>query len=242
MPKTRERYTSMNELLICCEWGERGVAQLAPLCDAVVIVDVLSFSTCVAVAVERGAEVLPYRFRDDSAEEYARERGALLAGPRSSQGYTLSPRSLLGLPAGARLVLPSPNGATLSLGTGATPTFAGCLRNAAAVARAAQACGPRVAVIPAGERWPDGSLRPGVEDQIGAGAIIHHMRGEKSPEAQVAEAAFLAARDRLAELLLQCASGRELAEKGFAPDVALAAELGCSAAAPVLRGGGYRAA
>ena len=36
---------------------------------------------------------------------------------------------------------------TLSLTTGATPTFTGCLRNARSVATAARACGPCVAVI-----------------------------------------------------------------------------------------------
>ena len=35
------------EFDIRCEWGEQGVARLAPISDAVIIVDIMSFSTCV---------------------------------------------------------------------------------------------------------------------------------------------------------------------------------------------------
>lgn len=215
--------------------------RLAPDCDAIVIVDVLSFSTCVAVAVEHGATIYPYSFKDATAAAYAHRHDALLAGNRGDGSYTLSPVSLLALPHGARLVLPSPNGATLSLLAGDTPTFAGCLRNTAAVARAALALGPRVSVIPAGERWHDGSLRPAIEDLIGAGAIIHELGGARSPEAWLAEQAFLAARGRLPALLADCSSGRELANIGFGGDVALAAELDMSRSAPRLYDGAYTA-
>ena len=102
---------------------------------------------------------------------FAASHDARVAGMRDdTSAYSLSPHSLLAIPPGTRLVLPSPNGSTLSLTTGATPTFAGCLRNARAVAEAAHRIGPRVAVIAAGERWrDDGSLRPCFEDQAGAG-------------------------------------------------------------------------
>ena len=118
---------TQSEFDVRCEWGLHGVELLAAVSDLVVIVDVLSFSTCVDIATANGAAVLPYRFNDDSARDYAQARGALLAGPRGSASeYSLSPTGLLDIPAGVRLVLPSPNGSTLSLATGATPTLAGC--------------------------------------------------------------------------------------------------------------------
>jgi 2-phosphosulfolactate phosphatase len=227
---------------IRCEWGLDGVERLAHGCDAAVIVDVLSFSTAVDVAVGRGASVYPYRWRDESAAAYARSLDALLAGSSRSEGYSLSPSSLLTLPWGARLVLPSPNGSTLSLATGAIPTFAGCLRNAQAVAEAAQEIGRRILVVPAGERWRDSdTLRPAFEDLVGAGAIIYHQQGTKSPEALLAEATFARFRDELADCLLRCSSGRELVERGFAADVELAAAFNVSRAAPMLLGGAYSA-
>src|SRR5580698_7967397 len=95
-----------------CEWGVAGVRRIAHA-DAIVIVDVLSFMTSVDVALGRGATVLPYRWRDDSAAEYARERNAVLAGKRTAGGFSLAPSSLVDAPRGLRLVLPSPNGSSL---------------------------------------------------------------------------------------------------------------------------------
>ncbi len=230
------------EYTVRCEWGAQGVAQLAPISDAVIIVDVLSFTTCVDIAVGRGATVYPYGFRNDSARTYAVAVGALLADHRrSAAGYTLSPASLLAIPAGTRIVLPSPNGSTLSVSTGTTPTLAGCLRNAQVVAEAACTFGDRIAVIPAGERWRDGSLRPAWEDWVGAGAIIAHLPGRRSPEAEAALAAFAGARDDLHAALSGCSSGKELIEQGYAEDVRLAAALNASPVAPLLTQGAYRA-
>ena len=223
------------------EWGEHGVATLAPISDAVIIVDVLSFSTSVEIAVNRGAIVFPYRWRDDRAVDYAASVDAVLAGSRAHSGYSLSPESLIAIPNGTRLVLPSPNGATLTLAAKPTPVIAGCLRNAQAVALAASRYGRKIAVIAAGERWKDdGSLRPSFEDLVGAGAIINWLAGAKSPEAIAAEGAFRAVRPRLGDTLSQCGSGKELIAQGFANDVMLASELNVSECVPVLIDDTYR--
>ena len=229
-----------SEFAIRCEWGEHGVRQLAPISDTVIIVDVLSFSTCVSIATNRGAILFPYRFRDDSRFAFSQSANAKLAGSRGKSNYSLSPASLLKIAAGTRLVLPSPNGATLTLATGRTPTFTGCLRNSRAVAETAVRCGKRIAVIPAGERWPeDRSLRFAVEDMIGAGAIISHLTGRLSPEAQMAVGIYQQARGNLLEVFAQCGSGKELCERGFEGDVALAAQVDVEDCAPRLRDGAY---
>jgi 2-phosphosulfolactate phosphatase len=230
-----------SEFDIRCEWGEQGVARLAPLSDVVVIVDILSFSTSVDIATGRGAIVYPFRQRGEPAAQFAASIGAELAGiDRNRTGYTLSPESLLNIPAGTRLVLPSPNGSTLTTQTGTTPTLAGCLRNCRAVALAAQRYGRRIAVIPAGERWKDdGSLRPCFEDWVGAGAIISHLNGSLSPEAQAAVAAFQHLQPELRQWIRQCSSGKELIERGFAADVELAVEFNASECVPVVRDSAY---
>lgn len=235
-------YYAQSEYRIRCEWGIEGIQQLAPDSDAFIIVDVFSFSTCVDIALSRGARVFPYAWRDDRSAAYAESIGAVLAaGSRSDpQHYSLAPSSMLRLPPDARVVLPSPNGSTLSLATGSTPTFTACLRNAKAVAKAALKAGSRISVIPSGERWKDDSLRPALEDQIGAGAIVHELTGDRSPEAEAAEAVFLRFRDDLFNTLAACSSGKEAAARGSVEDVRLAAALNASAIVPRLVNGAYQ--
>lgn len=235
------------------EWGPAGARRLVPHVACLVVVDVLSFTTTVSVAADAGTTVYPYAWRDGTAAAYVTTMDARLAvgrteaNPRSP--WSLSPAALRTAPVTPRLVLPSPNGSAIAAaarddGRGVA-VVAGCLRNAAAVGRWLTAAGygaadRPVAVVAAGERWPDGSLRPALEDLLGAGAVVGALGGARlSPEAVAARAAAGAAGDDLAATLRDCASGRELIARGFPDDVAIAAERDTSDVVPVLAGGGF---
>ena len=163
------------------DWGPTGAAAIAEGADVAVVVDVLSFTTTLCVAVERGMTVLPYRWKDERAAAYADERAATLAVGRlearslpGGAGVSLSPAAMARVSGVDRVVLPSPNGSSIAFGladSGATVVGA-CLRNRTAVADWLPTHGGTVAVVAAGERWPDGSLRPGAEDLWGAGAVL----------------------------------------------------------------------
>ena len=229
-----------SEFNIRCEWGEKGVALLAPISDVVIIVDVLSFSTAVDIATNRGALIYPYRWKDETAYLFAESINAEVADKNNERGYSLSPASLTAVARGIRLVLPSPNGSSLSLATGSTLTIAGCLRNCRAVAESAMRKGKNIAVIPAGERWDDGTLRPCLEDLAGAGAIIQYLRGARSPDARAAVAVFESVSSNLPEQIKNCGSGKEKVAKAQDRDILLASELNASDCVPVMIEGAYK--
>lgn len=82
---------------VLSEWGLAGIAALPEHVGVLVIVDVLSFSTAVDVAVSRGAIAYPFSFAEEQGARFAAERvDAVLARPRRSAGaqYSLSPASL----------------------------------------------------------------------------------------------------------------------------------------------------
>jgi 2-phosphosulfolactate phosphatase len=234
------------------DWGPTGAAAIAEGADVAVVVDVLSFTTTLCVAIERGMTVLPYRWKDERAAAYAEERAATLAVGRL-EGRALPPSEAVSLSSAAmshvsdvsRIVLPSPNGSSVSFGladSGATVVGA-CLRNRTATASWLLAHGGTVAVVAAGERWPDDSLRPAVEDLWGAGAVLALLpRHDLSPEARLAADAFLAVENSLVDAVHGCASGLELTAATFGDDVAVAAELDVSAVVPVLADGEFRPA
>ncbi|WP_026134278.1 MULTISPECIES: 2-phosphosulfolactate phosphatase [Bacillales] len=218
------------------DWGYEGVEQVGAASDMIVIIDVLSFSTCVDIVTGRGGIVYPYQVKDESTVAFAKQKAALLAGKRG-EPISLSPACLKTVPMGSRIVLPSPNGSTctvLAKKTGAK-VMAACLRNAPSVARYIQQQNGTLTVIACGERWGNGALRPAIEDMIAAGALLHELTGYRlSPEAEIAVAAFRSAQDHLLAYLQKCASGQELISMGYPEDVELAAQWNKSGAVPVL--------
>ncbi|SDC48723.1 2-phosphosulfolactate phosphatase [Nocardioides lianchengensis] len=225
------------------DWGPTGAAAVAA--DVTVVVDVLSFTTTLSVAVEGGIEVFPFGWRDVRATSYALTRDAVLAVGRSQAGpgeVSLSPLSVRAASGVERLVLPSPNGSSISfaLATAGGEVLGGCLRNATAVGAVLAErvrAGASVAVVAAGERWPDGTLRPAVEDLWGAGAILAAIgAGTPSPEARLAVTAYDAVAAYVLAALRACASGRELVAAGHPGDVEVAGELDATNVVPALRG------
>jgi 2-phosphosulfolactate phosphatase len=221
------------------DWGPAAIEALGG--DVVVVVDVLRFTTAVDAAVSRDALVYPYRWRDASAGRFATDVGAELADSAGDAGLSLSPRSLLGLEPGAKIVLPSPNGSTCAViaSEAGMTVVAACLRNAGAVAAWLNNCPGPVTIIACGERWPDGSLRPCLEDYLGAGAVIAALAGDRSPEARAAAASWRDAEPDIAAILRSCASGRELQEYGWGADLADAGDVNVSRSVPVLGGGAF---
>ncbi|MDH3605240.1 MAG: hypothetical protein OEU26_37080, partial [Candidatus Tectomicrobia bacterium] len=95
-------YVDQQPYDIRCDWGLAALTHLSPDSDAIIIIDVLSFSTCVDIAVANGAIVYPYRWRDATTHAYAASRGAIAASRRQDTGYSLSPASLRHIPPGTR--------------------------------------------------------------------------------------------------------------------------------------------
>ncbi len=235
-----------------CDWGPAGAE--ATSAAYAVVVDVLSFTTTLTVAVEKGIEVLPFGWRDSRAAAHALANGATLAVGRfeakTSGGshVSLSPASLAAVEGISRLVLPSPNGSAISFGLADTGSvvIGASLRNRSAVAAwlAPRLRSSSLTVIASGERWPDDSLRPCAEDLWGAGAVLDALAGlgveGLSPEAELAAAAYRAA--SFPDDLLACAGGRELIDAGFPEDVEVAGQVDSSEVVPVLEGDRFLAA
>jgi 2-phosphosulfolactate phosphatase len=239
-----------HEPTVFFEWGPVGAATLAEHCGTIVVVDVLSFTTSVSIVCARGTVVLPSPV-GEAAVTLARQTGAILANRRRAvtdeHPWSLSPSALVAAPVAPLLVLPSPNGSAIShLVTDRPdpPALVACsIRNRAATARLLLERMPRpFGVVASGERWPDGSLRPALEDLLGAALVIERLAegGETlSADAEVAGRSVAGLDgDSIRRLLGATMSAAELVGVGFPGDVALAGELDVEGAV-AWQGDGY---
>ena len=231
------------------DWGVRGTDNAADRGDIIIIVDVLSFSSTTVTAVNYGARVFPYASYT-YGEFYAKQVGAEMSVGRKEAkekgGRSLSPLSFTPEDRGKAYVLYSPNGATCSRHAHKSAhVLLGSLLNGSAVSKKAEMIqketGLNITVIACGEHWSgpvdeEKHLRPCIEDYLGAGAILSKLSGSKSPEAEVCINAFKGSQDKIADLIRNSGSGRELEEAGFGEDVTFSSRLDICSAVPKLYG------
>ena len=83
--------------LLRFDWALQGADAIALDADVAVVIDVLSFTTTLTVAIDRTTTVLPYRWNDSNAANFARQHDAVLAveptGCFSPQPKSLPARS-----------------------------------------------------------------------------------------------------------------------------------------------------
>lgn len=227
--------------------GRQGAKESAAKGHILVVIDTLSFSTTAVTAVHNGGIVLPCA-KDEDPIAFAKKENAIAAVSRLDvplKGlYSLSPLTYLSVPTNTRIVVASPNGATCSRYARDVPyLFVGSLINAQAVAKVLMhlhdTTDHTITILACGERWVDpnldGELRWALEDDLGAGAILSHMQGDKSPEALAVEGIYRQLKDNLRSNLLDCASGRELVAKGFKGDVEHASQENLYSTVPVMQ-------
>lgn len=258
MPQPRPAETTQTSYEVRFDWGIEGLRSIADGAGVIVFIDTISFTTTVELATGLGLEIEPYPTLDrEAAAAYAESVGAKLAGRRGEAGLSLSPTSMTAENAAAfgarRAVVISLNGSRVAADAAryGVPVVAANLRNFSAVARWVLAHQERlgrranVAVVASGERRADDSMRPAVEDQLAAGAVVGALAAlgidASSPEAAVAAASFDAMRGAVRHLLTASVSARELAEVGQLDDVRIAAQLDVSEVVPVMRDGVFRA-
>lgn len=240
------------------DWAVEGMNSIAPDAGVIVVVDAISFTTTIELAVGLGLAVLPYSGQG-SAADAADAAGAALGKPRGEAGVSLSPSSITTESVAAiapltRVLMPSLNGSKVCAAAAAfgVPVLAATLRNRTAVARwildlqAERGTRLRVAIVAAGEVRADSTTRFSVEDLLTAGAVVDALASVGidycSPEAAAACAAYTGLARATGHLLTASVSGQQLIEDGQRADVELAAQLDVSQTVPVLRDGAFVAA
>ena len=240
------RFDPWPQCQVHVEWGPTGAGLAAARGDVIVVVDILSFSTTLAIAVSRDFACLVFSPAElDEMGGMQAAAAGLKARPLSKQRLvppgqlSLSPASLLTAEPGQRVLFTSLNGAAVTAAAANAPgLLVGSLRNASATAAATARLlntGGRVTVVACGEHWSSTApgtqgWRPALEDWLGAGLICARLAGHGlglSAEASAAATAWHGP-----DILANCVSARELQARGFGEDVTLALEVDVSDRVP----------
>jgi 2-phosphosulfolactate phosphatase len=221
------------------EWGVTGARQAAERGDAVVIVDVLSFSTEVVMAAADNLTCLVYSDAEVEAMGGIDAAAAALgARPHWRFAHAGPARAEAGAAgAGQRVLFRSANGAAVTRAAGPAPeVLIGCLRNARACAGRlerllAAAAARRATIIACGATaGQERRFRPALEDWLAAGRIAACLAGRGLVLSPEAHAAALAWPGR--GMLASCAAASAMTEAGLGEAVEMALAIDSTDAVP----------
>jgi 2-phosphosulfolactate phosphatase len=186
---TKPDFDPWPEAAVHVEWFPAAARQAGRRGDILVVIDVLSLSTTLAIAAGRHFTSLVYS-PAEIADTGGSQAAAAAPGARPLSKrrrvppgeLPLSPRSLLKADPGQRVLFTSLNGAAVVAAAGGCPqTIVASLRNCDAAADVvvrslAGGLARTVTVVACGEHWSsvvaaEPGFRPSVEDRAGAGLL-----------------------------------------------------------------------
>jgi 2-phosphosulfolactate phosphatase len=208
-----------------------------------VIIDVLRFTTCVAAALQSGADaILPCTTVEEALN--GRQPGELLSGERQSRlipGFDLgnSPHEFLPAKVAGRRIRCTTTNGTLAL-RAADSGLCAALVNRAAVARRLAGMGAPTCLVCAGNQGAFGG-----DDWLAAGALVAGLRQagvelEPDDASRAAESWFLEYQMDLPSALARSDHGRHLVSGGFLADLELCGRLDLWEVVPDYRDGAIR--
>ncbi len=234
------------------DWGVFGVQQAVRRGDIIIVVDVLSFSTSVAIAVKNSAFIFPAKSDEDAMnlkDQFRTEISVKRNEVPSKGKFSLSPATYYEIEPETKITLLSPNGATCTRQIdNSRSVFCGALVNCSTVAEAAfnEAVkqNNNITVVACGERLKGSDdiykIRMAVEDYLGAGAILSKIPLPKTAESIVCENAYGKLANHVPDLIWKCESGVELRAMNFGNDIHIATNLNSIPVAPIYKNGFYQ--
>jgi 2-phosphosulfolactate phosphatase len=242
---TDERRSSLVTPEVDIALGPGSIPAAAALGRAVVVVDVLRFSSTVVTALSNGFTIYPCTSADE-AKRIERETGAEISGKTGEGRYTLSPLDYVNPKLPGEVILISPNGARCATSAAGDATvLVGCFLNARAVARALEELFPSttgIVLVAAGEVAEDreydaGSRRFAIEDYLGCGAILSTTHLPLSPDAELCKRSFDYSVRDYADLIQRSRSGKWLTARGLEADIVHCVQRDLYGLVPLVRDG-----